>query len=224
MNGRSQGNPWSLRQTGVYQKINFDTGCSNYIILHMSKSVRKRLDWIIKEHVPGYFSELDPMQLHLLILLSTADNWGEYIAHIYLKLKDMVREFLLKALSYITQKLLILVWQNEKACFSNVESRSTPDYALAFSDIQALQKLKDKVLTISLVLDSCLEVAHQLATFCWQLGDQSILPHARNATASFEAYADDIKTHQRKIAVILQSLDGTVNIVCFQHYTLNLRL
>jgi hypothetical protein len=99
-----------LRQTGVYQQVNFDTGYSNCIILQMSKFVRKRFDWVIKEHVPGYFNELGHiMQLHLLILLSTADNWGEYIAHIYLKLKDMVREFIFKALSYITPKLLILV-------------------------------------------------------------------------------------------------------------------
>jgi hypothetical protein len=68
-----------------------------------------------------------------------------------------------------------------------------------------------------------LEVADRLAAFCWQLEDQAILPHAESAAVSFKAYADDIKTHQRKIAVILQSLDGTVNVVSLRHYKFNLR-
>lgn len=69
----------------------------------MSKFARKRLDRIIEEQVPGYFGQLDHiMQLHLLILLSTADNWGEYIEHVHLKLRDMVRKFFPKALSYMT--------------------------------------------------------------------------------------------------------------------------
>ena len=68
------------------------------------------------------------------------------------------------------------------------------------------------------MLDSCLEVADRLAAFCWQLGAQGILPHAGDNAASFKSYADDIKTHQRNIAVILQSLDGTINIVSFQRY------
>lgn len=92
-NGRNRGDPWSHRQTGVYQKIHFDTGYSSCLILQLSRSIQKQFKDAIAEHVPGRTGQgAQMMQLHLLILISTADNWSEYIEHLYSMVKVLVRE------------------------------------------------------------------------------------------------------------------------------------
>jgi hypothetical protein len=100
-NGRGRGDPWSLRQTGVYQQIRFDTGYSSYIVLQMSKTMRAHLDRITAENTSERFGQGDQiMQFHLLTLLSTADNWGEYAEHLHCMVKDVVREILCEASPY----------------------------------------------------------------------------------------------------------------------------
>lgn len=90
-NGRNQGDPWSLRQTGVYQKIDFDTGYSSSVILQLSKSIRKQFGYVIADYVPGRTGQgIQMMQLHLLILTSTSDNWSEYIEHLHSVVKAVV--------------------------------------------------------------------------------------------------------------------------------------
>ena len=77
----------------MYQQIHFDTEYSCSVVLQMAKPVRKHLDRIIAEHAPGYFGQgYQIMQFHLLILLSTADNWGEYIEYLHCMVKNVVRE------------------------------------------------------------------------------------------------------------------------------------
>ena len=97
--------------------------------------------------------------------------------------------------------LLTLRCQNEKACFSDIENTPTHDYAITFADVQALQKLKDKVLRASMVLSLCLELADRLIAFCWQLEAQGLLPNASNIPEPVELYAADIKSHQTNIAM-----------------------
>jgi hypothetical protein len=75
------------------------------------------------------------MQLHLLILLSIADNWGEYIEYLHSIVKNMVRESFYEVLLYGWVFLLTLRCQNEKACFSDIENTPTYDYAITFADI-----------------------------------------------------------------------------------------
>jgi citrate lyase gamma subunit len=90
-NGRNRGDPWSLRQTGVYQKIHFDTGNSSCVILQLSKSIRKQFGHAIAEYIPGRTDQgVQIMQIHLLVLTSTADNWSEYIEHLHSLVKAVV--------------------------------------------------------------------------------------------------------------------------------------
>ncbi|KAH8723430.1 hypothetical protein GQ44DRAFT_313658 [Phaeosphaeriaceae sp. PMI808] len=191
-NGRGRGDPWSIRQTGVYQKIYFDTGYSSCVVLQISKFTRKQLDLVTAEQALGHFDQGDQiMELHRLILLSTADNWGGYIDHLHSIVKDM----------------------NEKACFSYSGNTLTHSCLITFADVQTLQKLKTKILRVSVVLGSCLELADRLVTFCSQLQTQGFLPNANDILISVELYAADIKNYQRNIDMILQALEGTVDVI-----------
>jgi hypothetical protein len=142
------------------------------------------------------------MQLHLLILTSTAANWSHYIEHLFSIVKSV----------------------DEKACFSNVDNAIANDYVITFADLQRLQIMKGKILRTSLALDSCLELADRLGAFCSQLEAQNLLPKTSNITASVEHYAADIRNHQRNIAMVLQTLNSTASLVRFKHRSVYVEL
>jgi hypothetical protein len=114
--------------------------------------------------------------------------------------------------------LLTLICQDEKACFSDVENAITDDYVITFTDVQRLQILRGKILRTSITLDSCLELADRLSAFCLQLEAQDLLPKASNITASVNLYAADIRNYQRNIAMVLQTLNSTADLVRLKHY------
>jgi hypothetical protein len=91
-NNRSYGDPWSLRQTGVYHKYSgFGAVKSRnlWILLHpMRKSrVTKRLEDSTPVEIGAADLSTYPLQLHLLVFSSYVDNWRHF-------LHDMTRTFL----------------------------------------------------------------------------------------------------------------------------------
>lgn len=90
-NGRKRGDPWSLRQTGVYQQVDFKAGTSVWIILQPSDYVRKSLEHALVEKSYGACGqESSPMLLHVLFILAAADNWTRYIRDLESEAKDLV--------------------------------------------------------------------------------------------------------------------------------------
>lgn len=87
-NGRNRGDPWSLRQTGVYQKSHLSTGTSAWILMQLAADTRAHLE---KRLAGRGVSLQNPMQLHTLILLSTARNWTDYLEHLDTQLTELVR-------------------------------------------------------------------------------------------------------------------------------------
>lgn len=89
-NGRTRGDPWSLRQTGVYQQVNSDSRKSTWIFLQLSQDTKAALKEVLKNQ-STYFDKRDsPMALHTF-LLATVDNWGEYIQDLSKQLTCVVR-------------------------------------------------------------------------------------------------------------------------------------
>ena len=89
-NGRNRGDPWSLRQTGVYQQATFKSHQSVWIFLQLSKSTRIILEREMRSP-SRYFSKSEsPMALHALLLGASVDNWGEYIRDLNAQLRDIV--------------------------------------------------------------------------------------------------------------------------------------
>jgi hypothetical protein len=87
-NGRNRGDPWSLRQTGVYQKSDFSTGKSAWILMQLAVDTRAHLEERLTDRG---ISLQNPMQFHTLILLSTARSWTDYLEHLDAQLTELVR-------------------------------------------------------------------------------------------------------------------------------------
>jgi hypothetical protein len=91
-NNRSRGDPWSLRQTGVYHKytgLGTSSATNLWFLLHPmpNSKVLKRLAKASSADIGTKDMETDPLRLHLLITSSYVDNWRLY-------LHDMTRQFL----------------------------------------------------------------------------------------------------------------------------------
>jgi hypothetical protein len=102
--------------------------------------------------------------------------------------------------------------QDEKASFSKIGMTSSHDYLIGFSDMQALQRLRYKVLKTSSVLESCLNLAMRLKAHCCTLDESGCFTNNDHVIVSIETYAADIKVYQQNIGNIMQSLQGTFDL------------
>lgn len=89
-NGRNRGDPWSLRQTGVYQQAKLEHRHSAWIFLQLSSSTRQGLEKALGKQSGSQDEGDSPMAHHALLLLATVDNWGEYIRSLDRELRDIV--------------------------------------------------------------------------------------------------------------------------------------
>ena len=108
----------------------------------------------------------------------------------------------------------------EKAWFSKLEvggeftGRTLIDFAVIFSDIQELQQLQQKLLRMSMVLNSCLEVASHLKGYCQRLiAISDIIFPSGLVLKAIKNYTTDIKIHEKSLAMIKQSLEWTERLV-----------
>lgn len=92
--GRRASTPWSLRQTAVYQKLNFQDYNSIWMILQPPTNTYERvLIALEKQQKEQYEISTNPMQFHLLFLLRTVANWKEYLSDLNDELIQLVSAF-----------------------------------------------------------------------------------------------------------------------------------
>ena len=78
--GRAEPDPWSLRQSGIYQRHFFCDNRSIWILIQPSSTICR----LLKEKLRQCITEpskvdLNPVAGHLVILLAAARTWKEYI-------------------------------------------------------------------------------------------------------------------------------------------------
>ena len=91
-NGRPQRNPWSIRQTGIYERHNLHTGESVWIILEPSERAHRRLkEATTSRHLSGGKTRATCMALHAAILIASGREWGEYLEDLRGQMQQLVR-------------------------------------------------------------------------------------------------------------------------------------
>ena len=90
-NGRNRGSPWSLRQTGVYQRYDATTESSTWILLQPSDYMRRRLAEALSiESRSAYNVASGPLHLHGFFLSASERNWEDSIEHVQQELESLV--------------------------------------------------------------------------------------------------------------------------------------
>lgn len=92
-NGRSPGNPWSIRQTGVYHRYS-PTDVSNFwLLLHplVDSMAQKRLNKLYSTQNSFVHLKANALGLHILLISSYSDNWRWYLKDLGIAFTKIVR-------------------------------------------------------------------------------------------------------------------------------------
>ena len=97
-NGRPDRNPWSIRQVGIYEKFNVETGQSVWIVLQPSGRVYDRLkegisskDWQASPVEKNGRAVVASVLIHAGILNTLGCEWGRYLEELNLQVQQLVR-------------------------------------------------------------------------------------------------------------------------------------
>ncbi|OAL55030.1 hypothetical protein IQ07DRAFT_628704 [Pyrenochaeta sp. DS3sAY3a] len=185
-NGRNRGDPWSLRQTGVYSQTNYSTRHSSWIFLHLAESTRSLLEDELRSLSEETESKGDPLALHALLLIATVDNWGEYVQDLSTKIRSL----------------------DEKARSLIYSTASTQNNRSSLRDMQTLQRIEQKISIACSAVTSNSKVAAGLIAQreCFCTPTSSSCEQTRR---SLNSYAADMHVHQQSLRILLNLLQST---------------
>lgn len=90
LNGRGRGDPWSLRQCGVYQQINLTDRRSKWILLQLSNKMRTKLEQTLR--MWSTKSEgINAIIPHIIFISTMAATWQSYLEYLSAQLAVLVR-------------------------------------------------------------------------------------------------------------------------------------
>ena len=90
LNHRNTAKPWSLRQTAVYHQYVAKSGASTWIMVSASINIKRCVDDFVENC--GDPINVNPFELHILILGLLLANWRPYIVHLTQMITEKVGE------------------------------------------------------------------------------------------------------------------------------------
>jgi hypothetical protein len=102
LNGRisTEGqSPWSIRQTAVYHKLNFNPNFSKeslyepkstFLLIALSKNAERRLSEFLELSISNRCA-LSPCNIQRLLVADSLGGWADYMAWLETQLKEQVR-------------------------------------------------------------------------------------------------------------------------------------
>ncbi|KAJ8124953.1 hypothetical protein O1611_g8688 [Lasiodiplodia mahajangana] len=149
-NGKTEGDPWSIRQTAVYHRYDASGDQSSWILVkpsaHLEEPIQAELEGVSRHALSG---ESRAARLHVLFINFTLRNWPDYIA----AQRTKVEQF------------------EAKSFFSDVDHIQPHDYDLRFQDRQDLERLKQRLLRALAILDATVELQARIRGFLEKNGD-----------------------------------------------------
>lgn len=206
-NGRDYGDPWSLRQTGIYHKFRLGAPRSCWILLQPTKYSCMRLEHVLEKFVPGNKNWLEAIvRAHNALLTSMMHNWPEYIQYLGSRLDELVC-CLLENMTLESSRFI----KDEKACFSRIGKKKRFDFEVTFADRQRVHRLQEKLRQCRFVLNSCIDVASKCAAHC--NGLSAVPKNDHKIYPIFKLYIPSIERHRRIVADMLERSTGTAQLV-----------
>ncbi|CZR67836.1 uncharacterized protein PAC_17735 [Phialocephala subalpina] len=185
-NGRTNGDPWSLRRIGVYEQ-QFDGGRSKWIILQPSSQVHRRLLEYFQLPVERIEQKAGNTPLHVTIMVASSRHWGEYIDSLRQQLNEI----------------------DVKARLCSVGKRCNVDYSITFADCQRMHSLRKKLLRAQAALNSNIKIARGCELRCKYLQRLCQVPPPTAALADLQAHTADLRTYNEAIALLVKDIDSS---------------
>ncbi|PMD49798.1 uncharacterized protein K444DRAFT_670634 [Hyaloscypha bicolor E] len=191
-NHRQEGDPWSMRETAVYHKLNIPNRRSNWIFVQIPQAARTVLEQLeVSPKLCIDVMQSKCLELHIILISAISTHWSEYI-------------------DFLGGKVDVL---DVKASYSNVEDISEVDYSVTFTDCQSLYILQRKLRKARRALECCQDLARGLED-SWlgiRIRDDDSQNQSSNpvrvsveSAAGLHLYAAEIASHIKNIIAILE--------------------
>ncbi|KAH8590049.1 hypothetical protein B0O99DRAFT_691894 [Bisporella sp. PMI_857] len=194
--GRKLGDPYSLRETGVYQKWDPTSEKGDWIFMQPSGSMKSLLETMFPCTTSRDSAYL--FRLHVAILMKASSNWRFYINY----LEDVFSKIV------------------DRGFYTNIRGPSHDgDIDADFSDIRKLQILTDKLRRLSHVLHMNTELALAFQDFARRLRDawgtisDSEIVIFEEFDSGIEQFLFQHRTHKSRIDSILERAAGISSLV-----------
>lgn len=195
--GRKLADPYSLRETGVYQKWDPASRRGEWIFMQPSESIKSFLETRFPRTTERDAEFL--FQIHTAILIKASSNWRFYINY----LEDVFSKIV------------------DRGFYTNIRGPSHDgDIDADFSDIRKLQILTDKLRRLSHVLRMNTEIGLAIQDFARRLraawgGSVSGEEGARfdDFDVVIEQFLFQHRTHKGRIDSVLERADGISSLV-----------
>lgn len=194
--GRKLADPYSLRETGVYQK--WDPACrrGDWIFMQPSESIKGLLETRFPTTTKKDAEYL--FQIHAAILTKASSNWRFYINH----LEDVFSKIV------------------DRGFYTNIRGPSHDgDIDADFSDIRKLQILTDKLRRLAHVLHMNMEIGLAIQDFArrlrvtWGSISEEEVAKFEEFDSVIEQFLFQHRTHKSRIDSILERADGISSLV-----------
>ncbi|KAI0411367.1 hypothetical protein F5X98DRAFT_380828 [Xylaria grammica] len=174
-NYRSKARPWSLRQTGVYQRFDQKTLVSTWVLLQPSAELLEVIERCLGSSARSRDHPVTrSLRIHAAIIAHLIQTWLGYTDYIYWEM-DKLRE---------------------KAYSSQVGAPTKTDYSVRFLDCQQIERLRADAIRARGVIDSSIETVRGCLLRLHKLtADFSVDPKATPQN-TFEMQAHQVKTNE----------------------------
>jgi hypothetical protein len=210
--------PWSVRQTAIYQKYNSAQEKITFLLIAPSIEVKANLEQEVLQ-VRSDRKQLDPFHLHFMIIATMNDNWRLYIRSLEHTLTKQVSA----ALSSSIHTVIYLAdsEQSNRVTLAQIQSdteRLSPltDFAVNFVDRQRLKMTEDKILDLVIIFESLFNTISKLHLHCQNrcLGTECIDCCCSAVLEAFEDQMNDVRLNLKKVDVLHKRAQSTAKLVC----------
>lgn len=195
LNNRDTSRPWSIRKVAVYQNYSRLQNSSTWILVSAPLKIETCIDRYVQS--VSNFHEVDPFELHVLILESVLTNWRPYIM-------------------YLAQKI------SQSADLFSVASIDDghPIDSISIDALQILNDVEHEVIDIMSVLESTKETVDALheihEPYCLTSNQRSDAHEQDCSNSMCKALCQtgkEIVINQRKVSALQKKLKGTKELL-----------
>ncbi|KAH8651810.1 hypothetical protein BGZ60DRAFT_420312 [Tricladium varicosporioides] len=189
--------PWSVRQSAVYQQYNSEYKRIMFILITPSETARKNLEKAIL-HASENGRALNAFDLHRILISTLHENWRLYIRSL---------ESLMTKQS---ERVTLAAVQNEDDKLSPLT-----DFAVNFVDRQRLKMIEDKVLDLVIVFESLYNTLSKLRDQCRShcLGSQCRDCTCYLTNEELEEQMHEAQVNLKKVDILHKRAQGTAQLL-----------
>ncbi|PVH74785.1 hypothetical protein DL98DRAFT_19703 [Cadophora sp. DSE1049] len=197
MEGNPDYDPWSIRQTAIYQQYNREKSRVMLILVSPPETSRKLLECTIQSYRDRR-RRPNTFDLHRILISNLHENWRLYIRDLEKSLREQSDRVTLTQVQNQTENLSPLA-----------------NFPINFIDRQRLKMIEDKILDLKIVFESLYNTVTKLQRQC-QIhcqGSGCSQCVCDNIVEEFEEQRHEIQVNMKKADILYQRGQGTAQLL-----------